>query len=75
MVVVFQKICICDEFLMLWCLQAMANFMSQVMRRSVPFDPSQVVLTAGATPAVEILSFCLADHGNAFLVPTPYYPG
>ncbi|KAM5557157.1 putative aminotransferase ACS12 [Rosa sericea] len=54
---------------------AMANFMSQVMRRSVPFDPSQVVLTAGATPAVEILSFCLADHGNAFLVPTPYYPG
>lgn len=53
----------------------MANFMSQVMRRSVPFDPSQLVLTAGATPAVEILSFCLADHGNAFLVPTPYYPG
>ncbi|KAF2315733.1 hypothetical protein GH714_040267 [Hevea brasiliensis] len=39
----------------------------------VSFDASQMVLTAGATPAVEILSFCLADHGNAFLVPTPYY--
>lgn len=56
-------------------LQAMASFMSQVMRKSVSFDPSQIVLTSGATPAVEILSFCLADHGNAFLVPTPYYPG
>ncbi|BBG98264.1 1-amino-cyclopropane-1-carboxylate synthase 12, partial [Prunus dulcis] len=54
---------------------AMASFMSQVMRKSVSFDPSQIVLTSGATPAVEILSFCLADHGNAFLVPTPYYPG
>ncbi|KAF8413064.1 hypothetical protein HHK36_001040 [Tetracentron sinense] len=54
---------------------AMAGFMSQVMGRTVSFNPSQVVLTAGATPAIEILSFCLADTGNAFLVPSPYYPG
>ncbi|KAM2624621.1 hypothetical protein TB1_031577 [Malus domestica] len=54
---------------------AMAGFMSQVMGKSVFFDPSQIVLTAGATPAIEILSFCLADSGNAFLVPAPYYPG
>ncbi|EEF51501.1 probable aminotransferase ACS12 [Ricinus communis] len=54
---------------------AMAEFLTQVMGRVVSFDPSQIVLTAGATPAVEILCFCLADHGNAFLVPTPYYPG
>ncbi|KAM7266400.1 hypothetical protein ACFE04_004297 [Oxalis oulophora] len=53
----------------------MADFMSRIMSRTVSFDPSQIVLTAGATPAIEILSFCLADHGNAFLVPTPYYPG
>lgn len=53
----------------------MANFMSRVMGGSVSIDPSQIVLTSGATPAVEILSFCLADQGNAFLVPTPYYPG
>ena len=58
-----------------WTLQAMAGFMSQVMGRAVSFDPSQMVLTAGATPALEILCFCLADPGNAFLVPTPYYPG
>ncbi|KAK8482009.1 hypothetical protein V6N13_073497 [Hibiscus sabdariffa] len=54
---------------------AVAGFMSQVMEKAVSFNPSQVVLTAGATPAIEILSFCLADAGNAFLVPTPYYPG
>ncbi|KAK3022186.1 hypothetical protein RJ639_047008 [Escallonia herrerae] len=54
---------------------AMAGFMSQVMERTVSFNPSQIVLTSGATAAVEILCFCLADHGNALLVPTPYYPG
>ncbi|XP_051143433.1 probable aminotransferase ACS12 [Andrographis paniculata] len=54
---------------------AMADFMTEVMGRTVPFDPSRLVLTSGATPAVEILSFCLADQGNAFLVPAPYYPG
>lgn len=53
---------------------AVAGFMSQVMEKSVSFNPSQMVLTAGATPAIEMLSFCLADAGNAFLVPTPYYP-
>lgn len=53
---------------------AVAGFMSQVMDESVSFNPSQIILTAGATPAIEMLSFCLADAGNAFLVPTPYYP-
>lgn len=55
-------------------LQAMADFMSRVIGRDVSYDPSQMVLTAGVTPAIETLCFCLADHGNAFLVPTPYYP-
>nr|QEI21532.1 aminocyclopropane-1-carboxylic acid synthase [Litchi chinensis] len=53
---------------------AVAGFMSQVMEKEASFNPLQIVLTAGATPAIEILSFCLADSGNAFLVPTPYYP-
>ncbi|EEC79923.1 hypothetical protein OsI_21486 [Oryza sativa Indica Group] len=54
---------------------ALAGFMRQIMQGSVSFEPSQVVITSGATPAMEILSFCLADPGNAFLVPSPYYPG
>ncbi|KAK4280470.1 hypothetical protein QN277_012094 [Acacia crassicarpa] len=54
---------------------AMSNFMSLVLGGSVKFDPSNIILTSGGTPAIEILSFCLADQGNAFLVPSPYYPG
>ncbi|KAK1286870.1 putative aminotransferase ACS12 [Acorus calamus] len=54
---------------------AVAGFMNQVMQRKVSFNPTQIILTAGATPAIEILSFCLADPGNAFLIPSPYYPG
>lgn len=54
---------------------AMAGFMSQFVGRTVSFDPSQIVLTSGATSAIEILCFALADQGNAFLIPAPYYPG
>ncbi|XP_020978747.1 probable aminotransferase ACS10 isoform X2 [Arachis ipaensis] len=53
---------------------AVAGFMPQVMEKSIFFSPSQMVLTAGATSAIDILSFCLADHGNSFLVPTPHSP-
>lgn len=54
---------------------AVAEFMSETMEGRVQFNPSQIVLTAGTAPAIEILSFCLADPGNAFLAPSPYYPG
>ncbi|XP_047075222.1 probable aminotransferase ACS12 [Lolium rigidum] len=54
---------------------ALAEFMRKIMQESVSFDPSQMVITSGATSAMEILSFCVADPGNAFLVPSPYYPG
>ncbi|XP_074291459.1 putative aminotransferase ACS12 [Silene latifolia] len=53
---------------------AMSDFMSMIMG-NVSIDPSHLVLTCGATPAVEILCFCLADLGNAFLIPAPYYAG
>lgn len=66
----FPRICLICFF-----LQAMANFMTGIMGGRVSFNPSQMLLTSGATPAIEILSFCLADPGNAFLIPTPYYPG
>ncbi|EPS73876.1 hypothetical protein M569_00871 [Genlisea aurea] len=56
--------------------KVMADFMTQVMGRGeVSFHPSRLIITSGATAAVEILSFVLADPGNAFLVPAPYYPG
>ncbi|XP_031479187.1 1-aminocyclopropane-1-carboxylate synthase 7 [Nymphaea colorata] len=55
--------------------QAMAAFMEDIRGGRVKFDPDRIVLTAGATAANELLTFSLADPGEAFLVPTPYYPG
>ena len=54
---------------------ALADFMSEIRGRRVEFNPNNLVLTAGATSANETLVFCLADQGEAFLLPTPYYPG
>ncbi|XP_030528449.2 1-aminocyclopropane-1-carboxylate synthase 3-like [Rhodamnia argentea] len=54
---------------------ALAGFMARIRENKVSFDPNKLVLTAGTTSANEILMFCLAERGDAFLVPTPYYPG
>ncbi|XP_039134268.1 probable aminotransferase ACS12 [Dioscorea cayenensis subsp. rotundata] len=54
---------------------ALAAFMGQVMLESISLDPSQMIITAGATSAIETLSFCLADPGDAVLIPSPYYRG
>ncbi|KAK6918318.1 Aminotransferase, class I/classII [Dillenia turbinata] len=53
---------------------AMAKFMGQVRGNRVTFDPNRIVMGGGATGASEILMFCLADPGDAFLVPSPSYP-
>jgi aspartate/methionine/tyrosine aminotransferase len=55
-------------------LQAMAKFMGQVRGGKVTFDPDRIVMSGGATGAQDTLAFCLADPGDAYLVPTPYYP-
>ncbi|XP_042509904.1 1-aminocyclopropane-1-carboxylate synthase 7-like isoform X1 [Macadamia integrifolia] len=55
--------------------KAMASFMEQIRGGRAKFDPNRIVLTAGATAANELLTFILADPGDALLVPTPYYPG
>nr|BCS80026.1 1-aminocyclopropane-1-carboxylic acid synthase [Lathyrus odoratus] len=54
---------------------AMAKFMSKVRGGRVRFDPNRILMSGGATGANELIMFCLADEGDAFLVPTPYYPG
>ncbi|KAF3447484.1 hypothetical protein FNV43_RR12670 [Rhamnella rubrinervis] len=53
----------------------LVDFMSKIRRNKVKFDPKKLVLNAGATSANETLMFCLADPGDAFLLPVPYYPG
>ncbi|XP_052204923.1 1-aminocyclopropane-1-carboxylate synthase 3-like isoform X2 [Diospyros lotus] len=54
---------------------ALVEFMAEIRGNRVSFDPKKLVLTAGATSANETLMFCLAEPGEAFLLPTPYYPG
>ncbi|KAL3833445.1 hypothetical protein ACJIZ3_008181 [Penstemon smallii] len=53
---------------------AVARFMEKVRGNRVRFDPDRIVMSGGATGAQETLAFCLADPGEALLVPTPYYP-
>ncbi|KAI3878587.1 hypothetical protein MKW98_027892 [Papaver atlanticum] len=55
--------------------KAMASFMGKVRGDKVTFDPERVILTAGVTAANELLTFILANPGDALLVPTPYYSG
>ncbi|KAL6961285.1 1-aminocyclopropane-1-carboxylate synthase 3 [Sarracenia purpurea var. burkii] len=54
---------------------ALVEFMSEIRGDKVRFDPKNLVLTAGSTSANETLMFCLAEPGEAFLLPIPYYPG
>ncbi|CAN4111531.1 unnamed protein product [Withania somnifera] len=54
--------------------RAIANFMEKTRGGRVTFDPERVVMAGGATGANETIIFCLADPGDAFLVPSPYYP-
>ncbi|KAK1376817.1 1-aminocyclopropane-1-carboxylate synthase [Heracleum sosnowskyi] len=53
---------------------AIASFMGRVRGNRVSFDPDRVVMAGGATGANELIIFCLANPGDAFLVPSPYYP-
>ncbi|ERM96592.1 hypothetical protein AMTR_s00001p00270760 [Amborella trichopoda] len=55
--------------------KAVAEFMEQIRGGRAKFDPNRIVMSGGATGANELIAFCLADPGEAFLLPTPYYPG
>ncbi|XP_042477976.1 1-aminocyclopropane-1-carboxylate synthase CMA101-like [Macadamia integrifolia] len=54
---------------------ALVEFMEEIRKAKVSFDPKKLFLTAGSTSANETLMFCLAEPEEAFLLPTPYYPG
>ncbi|ONK80691.1 uncharacterized protein A4U43_C01F20660 [Asparagus officinalis] len=55
--------------------KAMASFMEKIRGGRAKIDPERIILTAGATAANELLTFILANPGDALLIPTPYYPG
>ncbi|KEH39194.1 class I/II aminotransferase [Medicago truncatula] len=51
--------------------KALVDFMAEIRGNKVTFDPNH----AGATSTNETLMLCLAEQGEAFLLPSPYYPG
>ncbi|KAL4363587.1 hypothetical protein GQ457_04G031110 [Hibiscus cannabinus] len=53
--------------------EGVAKLMGRVGGNRVKFDPNRIVMSGGATGANETVMFCLADPGDAFLVPSPYY--
>ncbi|KAK4425170.1 1-aminocyclopropane-1-carboxylate synthase 2 [Sesamum alatum] len=52
-----------------------AKIMKKVRGGKVNFDPDRIVMAGGVRGAMEMVMFCLADPGDAFLVPSPWYPG
>nr|BAK19926.1 1-aminocyclopropane-1-carboxylate synthase [Dianthus petraeus] len=52
---------------------AVAKFMGKARDEKV-INPMRIVMSGGATGASETLLFCLANPGDAFLIPSPYYP-
>ncbi|XP_047963271.1 1-aminocyclopropane-1-carboxylate synthase-like [Salvia hispanica] len=54
--------------------KGVARFMEKARGERVRFDPDRIVMAGGATGANEVAIFCLANDGDAFLVPSPYYP-
>ncbi|KAK4404114.1 1-aminocyclopropane-1-carboxylate synthase [Sesamum angolense] len=54
---------------------AVAKMMEKVRGGKVSFDPDRIVMAGGVRGAMEMAMFCLADPGDAFLVPSPWYPG
>ncbi|CAN0838793.1 1-aminocyclopropane-1-carboxylate synthase 8 [Linum grandiflorum] len=72
---IFKHLALFQDYNGLPCFKfALADYMSEIRGNKVKFDPNKLVITAGATSANEIIMFCLADPGDAFLIPTPYYP-
>ncbi|KAG7559492.1 Pyridoxal phosphate-dependent transferase [Arabidopsis thaliana x Arabidopsis arenosa] len=53
--------------------KAIAAFMGMARGGRVKFEWEKVVMSGGTTGANETLMFCLANPGEGFLVPTPYY--
>ena len=53
--------------------RAMCRFFSQILSSNYRFQEDCMVIGAGCNAVLENLAFCLANTGDAVLIPTPYY--
>lgn len=52
---------------------AMANYLQRLLKLPKSLDQDGIVMGAGCNAVLENLCFCLAERGDAVLIPTPYY--
>ncbi|KAK6169538.1 hypothetical protein SNE40_020576 [Patella caerulea] len=52
---------------------AVAKFIELHFKANHRIDPENLVVLCGTTPVLETLSFAVAEHGDYFMIPTPYY--
>lgn len=52
---------------------AVANFYQLFTGNAI--DPTEVLLSSGASAMIEMLTFALCDPGDVILIPAPYYSG
>jgi len=52
---------------------AVATYLQSLLSTKKAFNPDNIILGAGCNAVLENLCACLADPGDAVLIPTPYY--
>ncbi|XP_054443174.1 probable inactive 1-aminocyclopropane-1-carboxylate synthase-like protein 2 [Pteronotus mesoamericanus] len=55
--------------------EEVARFLTDYCKAPAPLDPENVVVVNACLPVFSALSMVLCDPGEAFLVPSPSYPG
>eukprot|EP00898_Chlorokybus_atmophyticus_P006547 jgi/Chlat1/6894/Chrsp52S06632 len=57
-------------------LQAMASVMCRALGlpSSDAINPAKITAGSGITGLLDVVAFCLADEGDALIIPAPYYP-
>eukprot|EP00002_Diphylleia_rotans_P038110 TRINITY_DN8615_c0_g1_i2.p2 TRINITY_DN8615_c0_g1~~TRINITY_DN8615_c0_g1_i2.p2 ORF type:complete len:161 (+),score=35.45 TRINITY_DN8615_c0_g1_i2:57-539(+) len=53
--------------------EAMCSLMNQTFVKTT-LHPENMIITAGASPALDHLSFVLCNPGDGIIIPAPYYP-
>lgn len=54
---------------------ALSKYLNRILQPHEPIDPSAVVITSGASGALDILGFTLCDDAEGIIVGRPLYNG
>lgn len=54
---------------------ALARFLTRARGPASPVDPEDLIVTSGASAALDILAYVLCEPGDGIVLPAPYYNG